>query len=503
MATENDLPGNVVTSGGPNPNGELKASSLRQLGCISNRSDDVTSIPDRDPSAHACVAKNNNCDGGVVEDLSQYASINSLLDPEEPNGSVLDHESISSNGMDDLHFEDTALLDNDDFVGRSNSKQEGMTRWFQCSMSSIVSNAESPESRNLLDNSFKSLTLSLPRMANQDIPPGALSNFHPTGFTPGSIPKSFYCPLTMEVMIDPVIDYEGHSYERISIESWLKSHNTSPVTRNPLKPHHLAPNLALKAIICEVMGEHWLREITAERRRAERDKKKRRHKGFIEHQCMYRTKIDDCLKEINGRTRLAVRLNARGLCAFTFKHLKFVIEVPEGLGSFFFYTSLGPFPHCKPGGKVSDDFMKKLLQHNNFPGSMGMSLDPESNEIIFSRKGHVDDVTGTSLQISLEAFIEISLELQKKVDRRFRPDLSHLDSSHGDGGSSYNCLPILPSFMRRSRRATSDRDGNEDAGRGSNPHRISLPSRPRSLSRPRSISRARSLSRRRRGDTGG
>ena len=35
------------------------------------------------------------------------------------------------------------------------------------------------------------------------------------------IPNSFYCPISKQVMTDPVITPLGISYERSSIEEWL------------------------------------------------------------------------------------------------------------------------------------------------------------------------------------------------------------------------------------------------------------------------------------------
>lgn len=45
-------------------------------------------------------------------------------------------------------------------------------------------------------------------------------------------PPSFYCPLTMNLMKNPVQDREGNTYERYAIEQWLQSNHTSPITRN-------------------------------------------------------------------------------------------------------------------------------------------------------------------------------------------------------------------------------------------------------------------------------
>eukprot|EP01045_Picozoa_sp_COSAG04_P020055 COSAG04_NODE_2012_length_5004_cov_3.098063_2_plen_209_part_00 len=64
-----------------------------------------------------------------------------------------------------------------------------------------------------------------------------------------SFPESFYCPITADLMRDPVMDPEGNSYERSAVEDWLSRSPTSPVTRAPLAAHQLAPNRALKSLI--------------------------------------------------------------------------------------------------------------------------------------------------------------------------------------------------------------------------------------------------------------
>lgn len=61
--------------------------------------------------------------------------------------------------------------------------------------------------------------------------------------------ESFCCPITNEVMRDPVIDPEGNTYERSAIEGWLKQHASSPITRNPLTISQLIPNRVLKDAI--------------------------------------------------------------------------------------------------------------------------------------------------------------------------------------------------------------------------------------------------------------
>lgn len=61
-----------------------------------------------------------------------------------------------------------------------------------------------------------------------------------------SIPSQFLCPITHEIMKDPVSDPEGNSYERIAIIKWLKQSATSPLTRTRLTIKKLKYNRKLR-----------------------------------------------------------------------------------------------------------------------------------------------------------------------------------------------------------------------------------------------------------------
>lgn len=54
------------------------------------------------------------------------------------------------------------------------------------------------------------------------------------------------CPITQEIMKDPVITPSGQVYEKSAIELWLQTHNTDPINREPLTVVQLIPNQALK-----------------------------------------------------------------------------------------------------------------------------------------------------------------------------------------------------------------------------------------------------------------
>lgn len=58
--------------------------------------------------------------------------------------------------------------------------------------------------------------------------------------------------LLQEVMQDPVLCEDGHTYERAAVAAWLAAHhNTSSETLG--KPSDLVPNLALRDMIIDSM----------------------------------------------------------------------------------------------------------------------------------------------------------------------------------------------------------------------------------------------------------
>ena len=61
------------------------------------------------------------------------------------------------------------------------------------------------------------------------------------------IPDEYKCPITMDIMSDPIICQDGFTYERTSILNL--PNNISPMTRQPIDKNMLIPNLALRQII--------------------------------------------------------------------------------------------------------------------------------------------------------------------------------------------------------------------------------------------------------------
>lgn len=68
-------------------------------------------------------------------------------------------------------------------------------------------------------------------------------------------PDAFHCPVTREVMRDPVVASDGHSYERDTLVSLIRGKLRSPLTREVLNPGICVPNINLKKRIREYSGD--------------------------------------------------------------------------------------------------------------------------------------------------------------------------------------------------------------------------------------------------------
>ena len=62
-------------------------------------------------------------------------------------------------------------------------------------------------------------------------------------------PDDFVCPITAEIMTDPVSTSDGFTYERAAITEWLRTKDTSPKTGAKLESTTLYPNHSLRSVI--------------------------------------------------------------------------------------------------------------------------------------------------------------------------------------------------------------------------------------------------------------
>ena len=78
-----------------------------------------------------------------------------------------------------------------------------------------------------------------------------------------TFPHHFFCPISQDVMADPVKTIDNHTYDRSSIERWFQHNTTSPLTGLRLASIALVPHNALRLQI-----EEFARTLSPEQRRA-------------------------------------------------------------------------------------------------------------------------------------------------------------------------------------------------------------------------------------------
>jgi hypothetical protein len=66
------------------------------------------------------------------------------------------------------------------------------------------------------------------------------------------VPQDYFCPISQDIMSDPVVTPNGTTCERASIETWLLTQSTCPFSREPLTKDQLRPNRLIKNLI-----EQW------------------------------------------------------------------------------------------------------------------------------------------------------------------------------------------------------------------------------------------------------
>ena len=62
---------------------------------------------------------------------------------------------------------------------------------------------------------------------------------------PRTVPDDFFCPITQEIMVDPVTAADGSTYERNAILRWMSVRMSSPLTNLWLSSKDLRPNAEL------------------------------------------------------------------------------------------------------------------------------------------------------------------------------------------------------------------------------------------------------------------
>ena len=59
------------------------------------------------------------------------------------------------------------------------------------------------------------------------------------------------CDFLQEIMVNPVLAADGHTYELIAIQRWMEKSDRSPMTNMKLPTRELTPNLEVRQKIQE------------------------------------------------------------------------------------------------------------------------------------------------------------------------------------------------------------------------------------------------------------
>jgi ankyrin repeat protein len=79
-------------------------------------------------------------------------------------------------------------------------------------------------------------------------------------------PDEYYCPITTELMHNPVLASDGHTYEREAIEAWSAKGGAtvlSPMTNEPLLDRVLTPNRSMRVLILDWQSARYQQESGA------------------------------------------------------------------------------------------------------------------------------------------------------------------------------------------------------------------------------------------------
>jgi len=114
-------------------------------------------------------------------------------------------------------------------------------------------------------------------------------------FSNSSVPPHFTCPITQEIMSDPVMISSGHTFERIAIQEWFESgNNINPLTGEELQDKQIRPNDALKDEI-----NSWKQQLAEELFRISYNEKTKQEELYYRPGCLFQSNNDHSIPIIS------------------------------------------------------------------------------------------------------------------------------------------------------------------------------------------------------------
>lgn len=243
-----------------------------------------------------------------------------------------------------------------------------------------------------------------------------------------NIPRGFLCPLTMEVMFEPVLDAEGNTYERAALFQWLEQNPTSPISRQPLNQRMVVSNNALRETIHEFMGDSWVLQKSAEKE----NQPQLGNTAMVAPSAAViaavanagkvpsrlRSKIDCFLQNTcNELGGLDLKLNSDGCCAFRYDTITIVLDVPETIGVFCLYTKdlLQGFNNVDQDRLYRRAMELNFLQGDTRGGCLSVRSHAGRKEVMFSYTDRVPEVSARDFSNILLNFVETAVALRDKL----------------------------------------------------------------------------------------
>ncbi|XP_059308792.1 U-box domain-containing protein 10-like [Lycium ferocissimum] len=159
----------------------------------------------------------------------------------QPLDKEIDPLQSGSRGVGSLHLENVGNIDHE---VRSKLVQE-------------------PENLRNSSNFSEVTSLNIPGSAREDDSPSKnlVESKKPNSPT---IPEEYLCPISLELLRDPVIVATGQTYERSFIQRWIDGGNTRcPKTQQILQDLTLTPNIALRSLISDWCTKNNIEQPTA------------------------------------------------------------------------------------------------------------------------------------------------------------------------------------------------------------------------------------------------
>ncbi|CAN1133900.1 E3 ubiquitin-protein ligase PUB23 [Linum perenne] len=183
------------------------------------------------------------------------------------------------------------------------------------------------------------------------------------------VPHYFLCPISLQIMKDPVTLPTGITYDRDSIERWLSDgkNKTCPITKQPLPSSEdaLTPNIILRRLIqswCTLNASHGFERIPTPKPPVTRSQISKIVKSGLNSSPQ---KQIECIRQLKS---LAKESDANRRCIESAGAVDFLASVVEKDASFDSDSNCSPCEEALSllhGLRIAEPMQKALVNENN------------------------------------------------------------------------------------------------------------------------------------------